>query len=68
MTETDEQLLSIGDAAIIAGVTVQSLRRWADAGEVPSVVTPGGHRRFRRSDVIGLLKAPDAATEKDTPA
>jgi hypothetical protein len=29
-----------------------TVRTWADKGELPSRRTPGGHRRFRRSDLI----------------
>ena len=37
------------------GVHTSTLRQWADSGKIPTVRTPGGHRRFAESDVLGLL-------------
>lgn len=38
--------LTLTQASRALGVTPNTLRRWADRGQVPSFVTPGGHRRF----------------------
>jgi putative resolvase len=46
--------LSIGDAARILGVSVDTVRRWSDEGRVPVVVLPSGHRRYRLADVEAL--------------
>lgn len=46
--------LSTGDVSRIFGVRTQTVCRWADEGCLPSVRTPGGHRRFRRTDVESL--------------
>ncbi len=43
--------LSLGEAASILGVHPSTVRHWADEGSLPSQRTPGGHRRFRRSDL-----------------
>lgn len=40
------------------GITPATLRRWADQGDVAAFVTPGGHRRFRRSAIEALLPKP----------
>jgi hypothetical protein len=40
--------LSLGPAARLVGVDPDTLRRWADAGQVDVFTTPGGHRRFER--------------------
>src|SRR4051812_13503887 len=37
------------------GVTPGTLRRWSDTGRVPAFTTPGGHRRYRRTSLEGLL-------------
>jgi excisionase family DNA binding protein len=47
--------LRLSDAAAIIGVHPETLRRWADAGKVRSFRTPGGQRRFDRTDVENLL-------------
>jgi excisionase family DNA binding protein len=38
--------LTLTQASRALGVTPNTLRRWADRGQIPSFVTPGGHRRF----------------------
>ncbi|MFN8497135.1 MAG: helix-turn-helix domain-containing protein [Anaerolineae bacterium] len=38
--------LPLNEAAQRLGVHATTLRRWADDGQVPFMVTPGGHRRF----------------------
>jgi len=43
--------LSLTDAAQRLGVHPTTLRRWADIGEIPMMLTPGGHRRFAARDV-----------------
>ncbi|MGQ0604074.1 MAG: helix-turn-helix domain-containing protein [Anaerolineales bacterium] len=43
--------LSLRQAAKQLGVHPTTLRRWADTGEIPVMLTPGGHRRFAVADV-----------------
>jgi excisionase family DNA binding protein len=43
--------LSLRAAAAHLGVHPTTLRRWADAGELAVLLTPGGHRRFSRADL-----------------
>ena len=38
--------LSISEAAGLLGVSLSTVRRWSDAGVLPSYRTPGGQRRF----------------------
>lgn len=52
----DEEKLSIGAAARLAGVSVDTMRRWANKDLIPVQVGPAGHRRFLRSDVDELVK------------
>lgn len=53
--EPEGQWLTIREAAELVGVSTATLRRWADAGTVETYTTPGGHRRFSRASVLGLL-------------
>jgi excisionase family DNA binding protein len=39
------------------GVSPATMRRWSDAGRLRVFTTPGGHRRFSRSALEGLLPA-----------
>lgn len=43
--------LSLGPASRLVGVDPDTLRRWADDGQVEAYVTPGGHRRFDRRTI-----------------
>jgi excisionase family DNA binding protein len=57
-TETPDELLTPGQAAALIGITPDTLGDWARKGVLPfQRVRPGGHRRFRRSDVDALIKA-----------
>ena len=50
--------LTIGEASRILGVDPDTLRRWADNGKVDVLKTPGGHRRFLRESIEGMLPRP----------
>jgi excisionase family DNA binding protein len=50
-----EQWLSIDAACRFLGVDQSTLRRWSDSGRVPVFRTPGGHRRYRESDLRAVL-------------
>ncbi len=50
----EDEVLFPGQAAALSGVQIKSLRRWADAGLIPSSTTPGGHHRYRRGDMVEL--------------
>jgi excisionase family DNA binding protein len=46
--------LTLGEAADRLNVHRTTLRRWADEGQIPFMLTPGGHRRFAEYDVDHL--------------
>lgn len=46
-----EQWISLSKASEFLGIHSTTLRRWADNGEIPFMLTPGGHRRFALSDL-----------------
>src|SRR5207237_890236 len=49
-------ILRTGDVAIIFICSHRSIRTWCDKGLLRYYVTPGGHRRFRGTDVRALLE------------
>jgi excisionase family DNA binding protein len=55
MVENPERLLTPGEVALMFRVDPKTVTRWASAGRIGSIRTPGGHRRFRESEVHGLL-------------
>lgn len=54
-TDTPADLIPIGEAARILGVSVDTLRRWEAQGKITSLRTLGGQRRFDR-DAIDKIK------------
>src|SRR5581483_5748307 len=51
----DSDWLTLGQAARFLGVAQSTIRKWSDQGRVPAFYTPGGHRRYRRSDLEAFL-------------
>lgn len=48
-------LLTPGEVAVMFRVDAKSVTRWANAGRLRAIRTPGGHRRFLRAEVDKLL-------------
>lgn len=46
--------LELSEAADYLGVHFTTLRRWADAGHIPCMRTPGGRRRFSRRELAAF--------------
>ena len=51
------RVLKTQEVADLFVVDTNTVNRWADQGRLPHFRTPGGHRRFYRSDVEPLLQA-----------
>ena len=45
------EYLTPAEAARLSGLTDSTLRLRADKGKIAVIRTPGGHRRYKRSDV-----------------
>lgn len=60
MTADQHQLLKPGEVARILRVSPKTVTRWANQGRLVAVRTPGGHARFRRSEIDALLAGGDA--------
>lgn len=56
MSDAHDPLLTLKQAAERLSVHPATLRRWADQGDILVVITPGGHRRFPRSEVEALTR------------
>jgi excisionase family DNA binding protein len=53
--EPAERLLTPAEVAHMFGVDPKTVTRWAAAGLIGSIRTPGGHRRFRESELAAFL-------------
>jgi excisionase family DNA binding protein len=53
---SDSEWISLRRAADILGVHPATVRNWADKGDLPSRRTPGGHRRFRKNDLLNYAE------------
>lgn len=52
------ELLTIGQTSKILGVSVQTLRRWDDAGKLSSIRKKAtGHRYYRKEDIENYIKS-----------
>ena len=49
--------LRLTEASRVVGVDPDTLRRWADRGEITAFTTPGGHRRFARRSLERITAA-----------
>ena len=47
-----DEWLSLSDAAKMLGVHPSTVRLWSDKGVLPTHRTSGGHRRYRRDEVL----------------
>lgn len=52
-----EQLLTPSEVARMFRVDPKTVSRWAKAGKLRSIRTPGGFHRFAPSEVLALLSA-----------
>ena len=52
----ENRLLTPAEVAAMLRVDPKTVTRWAAAGRIGSIRTPGGHRRFRESEVRALLE------------
>ncbi len=62
MSLEGKQWLSLTEACELLGVHPTTLRRWADSGNMPCFRTPGGHRRFRASDLVAWMEGKQTTT------
>ena len=53
---SESEWISLRRAADILGVHPATVRNWADKGDLPSRRTPGGHRRFRKNDLLNYAE------------
>lgn len=50
------QMLRTADVALLFEVSERTVSEWAKKGQIPSVRTPGGHRRYPADGIRWLLE------------
>lgn len=56
------RLLRTREVALLFEVSERAVTDWATKGRIPSIRTPGGHRRYPAESVAGLLAAEGRTT------
>ena len=59
-----EPLLTPREVAALFRVDIKTLTRWANAGKLTAIRTPGGTRRFREKEVLALIDASREGTDR----
>jgi len=68
---SEQEWLTLSQAAKRLNVHATTLRRWSDNGKIPVMITPGGHRRFAVADVENFstgsrsIRIPSTNVEKE---
>src|SRR5579863_4922361 len=52
-----EKLLTPAEVATLYRVDPKTVTRWAKAGRLTSIRTPGGHRRYSETEVRSLMQS-----------
>lgn len=60
---TSTELLTPKEVAALFGVNPVTVKRWSIAGKLTAIKTRGGHRRYRRGEVLALRGAAPPAAE-----
>ena len=68
ISDTNDRVLAPGQVADLFAVDPKTVTRWAKQGLLPSFTTPGGHRRYRWSDIEPHLRQGATQSDDDAPA
>ena len=55
--QTPQGTVTTGEAAKLLNVTPSTIKRWADAGDLPHTRTLGGHLRFDQAELEAIKAA-----------
>lgn len=62
----NDEWLSLSDAANLLGVHPSTVRLWSDKGILPVHKTQGGHRRYKRGEIL-LWAESNSKSKEETP-
>ncbi len=55
--QIESNWMTLGQASRLLGIHPTTLRAWVDAGMVHAFLTPGGHRRFKESELRAFVES-----------
>jgi len=61
----EEKLLTPKQVCAALKVSIQTLRLWDESGKLSAVRTPGGHRRYKESDIYKFIGIDKSTKEKE---
>ncbi|MDE3206400.1 MAG: helix-turn-helix domain-containing protein [Acidobacteriota bacterium] len=61
-------MLRTADVALLFEVSERTVSEWARKGQIPSVRTPGGHRRYPAEEIRCILDASRRQSHDDATA
>ncbi len=50
------ELMKVSEVAKLYHVDAKTVTRWAKAGKIPCIKTPGGHRRYVKDEVMSAYE------------
>ena len=65
MANKKKKYLTPNEAAEILLVSPVTIRQWAQKGDLPARVTPGGHRRFDMKDLVDFARSKGIDIKED---
>jgi transposase len=57
LTGTKSNVVSTGEAALMLGVSIHTIREWSFAGKIPKNIGVGKHLKFEREAIEKMTKA-----------
>ena len=60
-------LIAPAEVAALLYVDPKTVSRWAVAGKIHSIRTPGGHRRFLRSEILAMIAVNEGGHAEQDP-
>lgn len=60
-----DDILTPGEVALLFRADPRTVNRWAREGLLPYFRTPGGQKRFRRSEIMAFIESHGAAVRAD---
>jgi excisionase family DNA binding protein len=58
------EFITTSQASKLCGVGRTTIAKWVDAGRIQAYLTPGGHRKINKADLISFMEEQHAVTDR----